>query len=77
MTKYKNHSKYDRQLHKYITEYENTENTVENNENNNEFNQFFSDLALKTKFAESNSTSVVKMINSDFINIFFTFFEKL
>ena len=74
MFKYKNHSEYDRRLHQYIIKYEDIENTVEDNENNDEFDQFFDDLALKAKFAENEITFAVKMINSDFINMFFTSF---
>ena len=77
MFKYKNHSEYDRWLHQYITEYEDIENIVENNENDDEFDQFFDDLALKAKFAENESTFAAKVIDFDFINMFFTFFEKL
>ena len=77
MFKYKNHLEYDCQLHQYITEYENIEDIDENNENNDEFNQFFGDLTLEAKFTKNEATFVVKMINSDFINMFFTSFENL
>ena len=76
MFKYKNYSKYDRQLHQYITEYENIEDIIENNKNDDEFNQFFNNLTLKTKFTKNEITFTIKMIDFDFINMFFTFFNK-
>ena len=76
MFKYKNRSKYDHWLHQYIIEYENIKDIAENNENDDEFNQFFDDLALEAKFAENETTFAIKMISSDFINMFFTSFEN-
>ena len=77
ISKYKNHSKYDRKLHQYITEYENIENTIESNENDNEFDQLFSDLALEAKFAENESTFAVKTTDFDTIDMFFKSFGDL
>ena len=77
MSKYKNHSGYDRWLHQYIIEYEGIEDIVEDNENDDEFNQFFDDLALEAKFAENEVTSAIKTINPDLIDMFFTSFGDL
>ena len=77
MSKYKNRSGYDRQLHQYITEYEDIEDTAENNENDDEFDQFFNNLALEAKSAKNEFTFAVKATDFDFINMFFTSFGKL